>query len=108
MPKAGLEKNGLHVALGKHRFIVCHEVERISKKHWRSLIAPAIDYVPERNIHPTDGHICFAGTISIPPDVSWKSCATSHAACVRTVSNAFISLETVSATASHRFRLHRR
>lgn len=69
VPTAGLEQNGLHVVLGKHRYVVRHAVERIARQHGGLLVAPVIDYVPEGNIDPPDGHMRFEGTISIPADV---------------------------------------
>jgi len=69
VPTAGLEQNGVHAVLGKHRYIVRHTAERIARTLRTALVAPVIDYVPEGDIEPPSGHMRFTGTISISPSL---------------------------------------
>lgn len=69
VPTAGLEQNGPHMVLGKHGYIVRHLAERIAKRLGNALVAPVLDYVPEGPVDPPQGHMRFAGTISIPEPV---------------------------------------
>lgn len=69
IPTAGLEQNGLHAVLGKHYYVVKYASEVIARNHGKLLVAPVIDYVPEGQINPPDGHMKFPGTISIPEDI---------------------------------------
>lgn len=69
VPTAGLEQNGLHAILGKHRHVIRYTAERIARRLGTAVVAPVIDYVPEGDISPPSGHMRFPGTISIPPKV---------------------------------------
>jgi creatinine amidohydrolase/Fe(II)-dependent formamide hydrolase-like protein len=69
VPTAGLEQNGVHAVLGKHRYIVRHTAERIARTLRTALVAPVIDYVPEGDIEPPSGHMRFTGTVSISPSL---------------------------------------
>lgn len=69
VPTAGLEQNGRHAVLGKHRRVVTTASERIASEVGHVLIAPVVDYVPESRIDPPAGHMRFAGTISVPERV---------------------------------------
>ncbi len=69
VPTAGLEQNGPHVVLGKHGYVVRHTADRIARALGNALVAPVMNYVPEGSIDPPDGHMRFAGTISIPEPV---------------------------------------
>lgn len=68
VPTGGTEQNGPHMVLGKHNIIVAHTSERIAKKLGNALVAPVMAYVPEGNIAPPEGHMKFAGTISLKPE----------------------------------------
>jgi creatinine amidohydrolase/Fe(II)-dependent formamide hydrolase-like protein len=69
VPTAGTEQNGPHVVLGKHKYRMNAGAERIARELGNVLVAPVMTYVPEGPIDPPDGHMRFAGTISIPQDV---------------------------------------
>jgi sterol desaturase/sphingolipid hydroxylase (fatty acid hydroxylase superfamily)/creatinine amidohydrolase/Fe(II)-dependent formamide hydrolase-like protein len=65
VPTGGTEQNGPHVILGKHNYIVKYTAGRIAEKLGKTLVAPVISYVPEGSISPAEGHMKFAGTLSI-------------------------------------------
>ena len=65
IPTGGSEQNGPHMVIGKHNTIVRYTAGEIAKKLGNALVAPVIAYVPEGNIEPPDGHMKFAGTISL-------------------------------------------
>ena len=65
VPTAGVEQNGPHMILGKHNHIVRYASARIAEKVKNTLVAPVINYVPEGTIDPPEGHMRFAGTLSI-------------------------------------------
>ncbi|MEM9669624.1 MAG: creatininase family protein [Pseudomonadota bacterium] len=70
IPTAGVEQNGPHVVLGKHNLVVKRTSGDIAKTLGKTLVAPVVDHVPEGAIAPEpDGHMAFAGTISVPDDV---------------------------------------
>ena len=69
VPTAGLEQNGPHMVLGKHGYVVRHTAERIAKALGNALVAPVLNYVPEGPVDPPEGHMRFAGTISLPEPV---------------------------------------
>ncbi|MDD5265868.1 MAG: creatininase family protein [Methylococcales bacterium] len=66
VPTGGTEQNGPHVILGKHNYIVKYTAGKIAETLGKTLVAPVISYVPEGTIAPADGHMRFAGTLSIP------------------------------------------
>lgn len=68
VPAAGTEQNGPHMALGKHRYIVERAAGRIARELGRTLVAPAMTYVPEGDIDPPSGHMRWPGTISLPEE----------------------------------------
>lgn len=68
VPTGGTEQNGPHLALGKHNAIMRYTSERIAKQLGNALVAPLIAYVPEGGISPPQGHMRFAGTISLSED----------------------------------------
>ncbi len=49
VPTGGTEKNGYHMALGKHNFIVTHAANLMARRLKNTLVAPTIQYVPEGN-----------------------------------------------------------
>lgn len=65
VPTGGSEQNGPHMVIGKHNIIVHYTAGEIAKKLGNALVAPTIAYVPEGNIEPPEGHMQFAGTISV-------------------------------------------
>jgi len=69
IPTGGVEQNGSHLALGKHNIVLRYTTERIAKELGHTLIAPLIAVVPEgRFDHPT-GHMRWAGTLGLSPEV---------------------------------------
>lgn len=65
IPTGGSEQNGPHMVIGKHNTIVHYTAAEIAKKLGNALVAPVIAYVPEGSIEPPQGHMQFAGTISV-------------------------------------------
>ena len=65
IPTGGSEQNLAHLTIGKHNYIVNYTAGEIAKKLGNTLVAPTIGYVPEGNITPPEGHMKFAGTISL-------------------------------------------
>jgi len=69
IPTGGIEQNGSHMALGKHNFVMRYTSERIASELGHTLVAPLISIVPEgRFDHPT-GHMQWAGTLGLSPQV---------------------------------------
>lgn len=69
IPTGGVEQNGLHVVLGKHKGVIKYTSDEIASRLGKTLIAPVIDYVPEGRISPPEGHMKYSGTISIREEV---------------------------------------
>jgi len=69
VPTAGTEQNGPHMVLGKHRYRMEWGSDRIARALGNTLVAPVMTYVPEGDVDPPTGHMRYAGTISIPPEV---------------------------------------
>ncbi|MGE3275545.1 MAG: creatininase family protein, partial [Vicinamibacterales bacterium] len=61
IPTGGTEKNGYHMVLGKHNFIVHHSADLIARRLGNALVAPVVQYVPEGNPERQN-----AGAISLP------------------------------------------
>jgi creatinine amidohydrolase/Fe(II)-dependent formamide hydrolase-like protein len=72
VPIGGTEQSGPHIALGKHNVRARVLAGRIAERLGNAVVAPAIAYVPEGSITPPNGHMRFAGTISIP-DATFES-----------------------------------
>lgn len=68
IPVGGTEQSGPHIALGKHNARVHALAGQIAAALGNTLVAPVLAYVPEGAISPPQGHMRFAGTISIPSD----------------------------------------
>ena len=66
---AGTEQNGPHMPINKHHLVIAKTAPQLAKKLGGTLIAPIMDYVPEGDIENQEGHMAFAGTISLPPEV---------------------------------------
>lgn len=49
IPTGGTERNGYHMILGKHNYVVTHAANLIARRLGNTLIAPTIQYVPEGN-----------------------------------------------------------
>ncbi|MEO5883648.1 MAG: creatininase family protein [Caldimonas sp.] len=69
VPVGGTEQSGPHMALGKHNVRARVLAARIAAQLGNALVAPVVAYVPEGDVAGTSGHIRFAGTITIPPEV---------------------------------------
>ncbi|MCG8547926.1 MAG: creatininase family protein [Alphaproteobacteria bacterium] len=69
VPTGGTEQNGPHMVLGKHNYVVRHTAARVAARLGNALVTPVVTYVPEGRIDPPEGHMAYAGTISIPPGV---------------------------------------
>ena len=65
IPVGGTEQSGPHMALGKHNSRVKALAGRIASRLGHTLVAPVIAYVPEGGITPPQGHMRFAGTLSV-------------------------------------------
>lgn len=68
IPTGGTEQNGPHIALGKHNFTLERTAPAIAEKLGNALVAPIMEYVPEGDINPPQGHMKFAGTLSLKPE----------------------------------------
>jgi creatinine amidohydrolase len=69
IPTGGTEQNGAHMVLGKHNIIVAETARRIAIDLGDALVAPVVAYVPEGSIEQKNGHMAYAGTISVPDEV---------------------------------------
>ena len=69
IPTGGTEQNGGHMVLGKHNIRVMALSTRIAQTLGDVIVAPVIAHVPEGEITPPSGHMIFAGTLSVPPDL---------------------------------------
>ncbi len=49
IPTGGTEKNGYHMVLGKHNYLVAHSANLMARRLGNTLVAPPIQYVPEGN-----------------------------------------------------------
>jgi creatinine amidohydrolase/Fe(II)-dependent formamide hydrolase-like protein len=47
IPTGGTEKNGYHMILGKHNYIVTHAANLMARRLGNTLVAPTIQYVPK-------------------------------------------------------------
>ena len=61
----GVEHNGPYVATGKHNYVLQTVLPYIAREVGHALIAPVVKFVPEGPIDQPDGHMAFAGTISV-------------------------------------------
>jgi creatinine amidohydrolase/Fe(II)-dependent formamide hydrolase-like protein len=72
IPIGGTEQNGPHMVLGKHNVRARVLAEEIAKRLGNAVVAPVVSYVPEGTPTPPQGHMKYAGTISIP-DAAFES-----------------------------------
>jgi creatinine amidohydrolase/Fe(II)-dependent formamide hydrolase-like protein len=49
IPTGGTEKNGYHMVLGKHNFVITYTANQMARRLKNALVAPTIQYVPEGN-----------------------------------------------------------
>jgi creatinine amidohydrolase/Fe(II)-dependent formamide hydrolase-like protein len=68
IPTGGTEQNGPHMILAKHNLIVRYTSGEVARKLGNALVSPVIAHVPEGRISPPEGHMQFAGTISVSQD----------------------------------------
>ena len=61
IPIGGTEKNGYHMVLGKHNYVVTFAATQMARKLTKTLVAPTIQYVPEGDPDRQN-----AGAISLP------------------------------------------
>jgi creatinine amidohydrolase/Fe(II)-dependent formamide hydrolase-like protein len=61
IPIGGTEKNGYHMVLGKHNYVVTYAANVMARRLRNTLVAPTIQYVPEGN---PDSSV--PGEISLP------------------------------------------
>jgi len=61
IPTGGTEKNGYHMVLGKHNFVVTYGANLMARRLKNALVAPTIQYVPEG-----DPDTSVPGEISLP------------------------------------------
>ncbi len=61
VPTGGTEKNGYHMVVGKHNFVVTYAANLMARRLKTALVAPTIQYVPEGN--PDES---VPGEISLP------------------------------------------
>ena len=57
----GTEKNGFHMATGKHNFLIREGALEMARKLGKALIAPVIPYVPEAPATPEDPGVLSCG-----------------------------------------------
>jgi creatinine amidohydrolase/Fe(II)-dependent formamide hydrolase-like protein len=62
IPTGGTEKNGYHMVLGKHNYVVSYASNQMARKLKNALVAPTIQYVPEGD---PDRQV-NSGAISLP------------------------------------------
>lgn len=68
IPTGGSEQNKAHLVIGKHNYILHYTAGEIAKELGNALVAPVMGYVPEGKISPPEGHMNFAGTLSLRPE----------------------------------------
>jgi creatinine amidohydrolase len=61
----GVEQNGPYLATGKHNYILRPVTQAIARRLGNALVAPIVAFVPEGDIDPATGHMCYPGTISV-------------------------------------------
>jgi creatinine amidohydrolase/Fe(II)-dependent formamide hydrolase-like protein len=61
IPIGGTEKNGYHMVLGKHNYVVTYAANLMARRLKNALVAPTLQYVPEG-----DPETSVPGEISLP------------------------------------------
>ena len=65
LPFGGTEQAGPHLVLGKHNLVVAAATEQAARRLGRVLVAPVQPVSPAGAYAPADGHMRFAGTLSL-------------------------------------------
>lgn len=68
IPIGGTEQSGPHMAVGKHNSIMRFAAGDIARKTGGTLVAPVIPFSPSGRMYPPEGHMNFAGTVSVRAD----------------------------------------
>jgi creatinine amidohydrolase len=61
VPTGGTEKNGYHMVIGKHNYVVAYTANLMARRLKNALVAPVVQYVPEGDPDRQN-----AGAISLP------------------------------------------
>jgi creatinine amidohydrolase/Fe(II)-dependent formamide hydrolase-like protein len=61
VPTGGTEKNGYHMVIGKHNYVVAYAANVMARRLKNALVAPVLQYVPEGDPDRQN-----AGAISVP------------------------------------------
>ncbi len=61
----GIEQNGPYVAGGKHNYVLELVLPYVARALGNALVAPVVRFVPEGRIEPAEGHMRYAGTVSV-------------------------------------------
>lgn len=61
----GVEQNGPYLPTGKHNYILRAVTQVVARRLGNALISPIVPFVPEGDIEPPTGHMCYPGTISV-------------------------------------------
>lgn len=61
IPTGGTEKNGYHMVIGKHNYVVAYTANLMARRLKNALVAPVLQYVPEGDPDRQN-----AGAISVP------------------------------------------
>lgn len=61
----GVEQNGPYLPTGKHNYILRAIMQVVARRLGNALICPIVPFVPEGDIDPPTGHMCYPGTISV-------------------------------------------
>jgi creatinine amidohydrolase len=65
---AGTEQKGPHMVDGEHKFVMNYTADKIARAMGKTLVAPAVTYVPEGSWENPGGHMGKPGTITLPED----------------------------------------
>src|SRR3989442_10602090 len=65
---AGAAQKGPHQVGGEHKFVMEYTGDKIARALGKTLVAPAVTYVPEGNWENPTGHMTKPGTITLPDD----------------------------------------
>lgn len=65
VPIGSTEQHGPHMVTGSHNTIVHYAAGEIAKRLKNALVAPTIPLAPAGRIYPPEGHMQFAGTVSV-------------------------------------------
>ncbi len=94
VPTGGTEKNGYHMVLGKHNYVVAFAANQMARKMGNTLVAPVIQYVPEGDPDRQNAGRDLAAVAGLRPCCSTPPRAASR----RTASRRSCSSATAAAT----------